>query len=450
MIKRSFLSEKRVSVIGMGRSGIAAANLAYSLGAHVLISELRPVDQSLADIAAVSSGIALEFGGHTRRIYDADLAVKSPGAHASSPIFRAFTRKGIPVWSEIELALAAAKPGTLVAITGTNGKTTTTTLTGEIFAAAGRQVIVGGNIGVPLAAVARHFGPKTAVVVEMSSYQLEDSTAFRPDISAILNITPDHLEHHHTMKNYIAAKRRVFEGQTKRGVCVLNFDDPVLRAMERSCPARVMWFSAKGRPSAGVFYDNGVIVIRWQGRERRIACALRIPGMHNIENALAATAMAVAAGIRPAVIERTINAFAGVEHRIELCRELRGVKYYNDSKATNVDSTRVALESFSSPLWLILGGKDKGAPYTPLAGLVREKVRGILLIGEAAPLIRRDLAGTAPFIESGTIDAALGYAAAHAQAGEAVLLSPACASFDQFRNFEERGRHFKKAVAALR
>lgn len=449
-MKRSFLAGKRVSVIGMGRSGIAAANLAHMLGAQVLISELRPADQCVADIARISSGIALEFGGHTRRIYDADLVIKSPGAHGNSPIFRSFKRKGIPVWSEIELALAAAKPGTLVAVTGTNGKTTTTTLTGAIFEAAKRPTIVGGNIGVPLAAVAGNIGSRTVVVVEMSSYQLEDSTAFHPDISAILNITPDHLEHHHTMKKYAAAKERVFASQTKRGVCVLNFDDPVLRSMERRCPARVLWFSTKSRPATGVFYDNGKIVIRWGGKERSITCNLKIPGMHNIENALASTAMAVAAGIPLAVIERTINSFTGVEHRIELCRELRGVRYYNDSKATNVDSTRVALESFSEPVWLILGGKDKGAPYTPLMNLIREKVRGILLIGEAAPLIRRDLAGTVPFIASGTIAAAVKYAAAKAKPGEVVLLSPACASFDQFKNFEERGRHFKETVAALR
>ncbi|MHB9154699.1 MAG: UDP-N-acetylmuramoyl-L-alanine--D-glutamate ligase [Endomicrobiales bacterium] len=447
-MKKYMLSGKTVGVMGLARSGIAAANLARSRGAKVLVSELRPRNKCRSRLRRLNAGIAVEFGAHTERLLASDILIKSPGVHHNEILERA-AKKGIPVWGEVELALRVSKPGVLVAITGTNGKTTTTALTGGIFKAAGRPTVVGGNIGSPLASAADSVDSRTVAVLEMSSYQLEDSPSFHPHIAAILNITPDHLEHHGTMKNYAGAKAGIFLRQSKKDFSILNYDDPYCRRLAKRCPGKVVFFSRRARLKEGVYFADGRIVVRLPGREGEIPAEMKIPGMHNVENALAAAAMAVAGGVPLAVVQKVLRSFPGVAHRIEFARELDGVRYYNDSKATNVDSTRVALESFPGNVWLILGGRDKGAPYTPLKQLVRERVKGILLIGEAAPLIRKDLAGTVPFFDCGTMEKALSSSRSKAGQGDVVLLSPACASFDQFKDYEERGRHFKKLVRAL-
>lgn len=447
-MKNSIVGGKRIGVIGLARSGIAAANLAAAKGAKVLVSEAKTRAQSAKALAGLRKGVEAEFGGHSKRLLDSDIIVKSPGVHKAG-ILADIQKRGIPVWSEIELALRLTGRKCLVAITGTNGKTTTTALTGGIFKAAGRKTVVGGNIGAPLASLARSVNARTTLVLELSSYQLEDSPTIHPDVSCILNITPDHLEHHGTMKNYAGAKARIFARQTRKDFCVLNHDDAWCRKLAKSCPGRVVFFSRRKKLRDGVHYADNKIVVRLPFMKAEMPAELAIPGMHNIENALASVAMAVCGGVPVPVIRKVLKRFPGVEHRIEFAGEINGARYYNDSKATNVDSTRVALESFPGNIWLILGGRDKGAPYSPLAGLVRKRVKGIFLIGEAAGKIRKGLAGSAPMHDCGTIKGALSKARALARPGDIVLLSPACASFDQFTDYEERGGYFKSLVKEL-
>ena len=448
-MKRNILSGKRVGVIGLARSGAAAANLAKRLGAEVLVSEARKKREAGGGLKLLDKGISSEFGGHSEKLLQSDLIIKSPGVHGDIPVIKKARNRNIPVIGEIEFALGFINPAKLVAITGTNGKTTTTTLVGEIFKAAGMKTVVAGNIGAPPAAAAKKIGDKTNLVLEVSSYQLEDSPGFKPDISAILNITPDHLEHHRTMGNYIRAKSFIFKNQDNGGFCVLNHDDSVLRKFAAKCPARIVFFSRRKKIKNGVYHIPGKIVSSFPGNRFTIDISLKIPGPHNIENALAAAAVSVAAGVKPSVIKKVLNSFRGVEHRIEFCGAKRGVEYYNDSKGTNVDSTRVALESFDGNIWLILGGLDKGAPYAPLRGLIRKKVKGIMLIGEAAGKIKKELSGTAPFYDCVTLARAVKKAARFAGPGDTVLLSPACASFDQFKDYEDRGLRFKAFVKKL-
>jgi UDP-N-acetylmuramoylalanine--D-glutamate ligase len=443
------LSGKSVGVIGLARSGIAAANNAKAKGANVIISEMRTREQCGAATDQLKKGIVVEFGGHSDQLLSCDIIIKSPGVPNELPILKKARKKNISIWSEIEFAARMISPKRIVAITGTNGKTTTTTLIGAIFAAAKGKTVVAGNIGDPLASMTGKVAPETTVVLEVSSYQLEDSPSFHPTVSSVLNVTPDHIEHHHTMANYIKAKKKIFANQKKKDYCVLNYDDPICRKMAKNNPATVVFFSRKKILTQGVFYTGNTFVLRIGKMKAEIPAALRIPGMHNIENVLAAIAITSVAGIPVEVIKKTIARFPGVEHRIELVREIAGVRYYNDSKATNVDSTRVALEAFTQPIWVILGGRDKGAPYTPLKELVKEKVRGILLIGEAAPKIKRDLKGTVPLYDCVSMANALKQARCAAKQGEVVLLSPACASFDQFKDYEDRGRQFKTLVHAL-
>jgi UDP-N-acetylmuramoylalanine--D-glutamate ligase len=449
-MNRNLLKGYRVGVLGLGRSGIAAANLAVKLGAEVLASDNRTLKELKGFPKKLNRSARLETGGHSPALLESDLVIKSPGVPPRLPILGKIKKKKIPVWSELELALRASKPGYLAAITGTNGKTTTTTLVGEVFMKARGETFVAGNIGSPLADCAPSVGKGSRVVLEVSSYQLEDSPTMHPQVSAILNITPDHLEHHGTMAAYASAKARIFENQTKKDICVLNHDDAYCRKLAAKCPARVVYFSRLKALKKGVWYEHGTIYGRIGSKSFAISPKLRIPGNHNVENALAAAAVCAAAGIKPPVIEKALSAFKGVEHRIEFTAEINGVRYINDSKGTNVDSTRVALDSFPGPVWLILGGRDKGSPYAPLKPLVREKVKGLLLIGEAAGRIDKELRGTAPVFRCGTIKAALAKARSSASEGDTVLLSPACASFDQFEDYEHRGRYFKECVAQMK
>ena len=447
---KKLFSGKTVGVIGLGRSGIAAANLAKQLGADVLVSESRSRNESKNAVKLLKNGIRIEYGGHSTELLKAGIIIKSPGVHGDIPIIRKAKALGISVIGEIEFALRFIKSNKVIAITGTNGKTTTTTLVGEILKAAAFKTIVAGNIGYPPAAAAAKITPATNLVLEVSSYQLEDSPAFKPHISAILNITPDHLEHHGTMRNYIAAKRHIFANQTPNDYCILNYDDKVLNKMAAQCAAKVIFFSRTRKLSGGVYSFGRKLVSDIHNNKFSIDLNLIIPGPHNVENALAAAAIAAAAGVKPAVIKKVLNSFKGVEHRIEFCAEKKGVKYFNDSKGTNVDSTRVALESFEGNIWLILGGLDKGAPYTPLKQLVRNKVKGILLIGEAAGKIKKGLAGSAKFYDCKTLGLAVKLSSELALPGDVVLLSPACASFDQFKDYEDRGRQFKQLVSKIK
>ena len=434
----------RVGILGGGKSGISAARLLSRAGARVLLSEKGSYQGPRL------KNVVIEEGGHSDALLTSDLLVRSPGVPNHLPILEKAAKKKIPLWSEIELASRFLKTPHIVAITGTHGKTTTTTLVGEIYKAWRYPALVGGNIGVPLSDVAERARPSTRVVLELSSYQLEDIDRFHPRVSAILNITPDHLEHHGTMAAYAAAKARIFMNQTAKDVCVLNADDAWCRRLAKRCEARVFWFSRKKPLARGIFFRQGRVHLRWNGVRAEWPLETRLPGPHNIENVLASIALGVGGGVPLPLIRRVVERFRGVEHRLELVRRLDDVDYVNDSKGTNVDSTRVALASFERPMLLILGGQGKGSPYAPLRPAIRARVRGLLLIGEDAPRIRRELGDLAAAETVKTMDAAVRRARALARPGDVVLLSPACASFDQYRNYEERGRHFKALVRGLR
>jgi UDP-N-acetylmuramoylalanine--D-glutamate ligase len=444
---------KKIGVIGMGRSGVSAANLAASTGAEVLISESGERKLFKRALSKLARGVNFEFGGHSDSLLNCDLVIKSPGIAEHTPVIDKLKKHKVPVISELEYALRFGRQKLLIGITGTNGKTTTTALTGEIFKNARQKTLVAGNIGTPLSAVIRKLDKKAVVVLEISSYQLEGSPSFHPDICAILNITPDHLEHHRTMENYIAAKSRIFENQEGADHCLLNFDNPPARALAKISRANVVFFSRKKILKKGIWVSGGNIRVDLGKTKFLIPLKLRIPGNHNVENVLAAVGIAACAGVSKKVISKTIENFKGVEHRIEFVREARGVRYFNDSKATNVDSTRVALESFTDlsgrRLWLVLGGRGKGSSYKPLVQKIKALVKEVLLIGEDAPVIRRDLAGSCAMADMGTLKAALKYASGKAEPGDVFLFSPACASFDQFKNFEDRGEQFKKMVSKL-
>ncbi|MBL0059712.1 MAG: UDP-N-acetylmuramoyl-L-alanine--D-glutamate ligase [Elusimicrobia bacterium] len=372
---------------------------------------------------------------------------RQPGVPSS--VWSSARQRGLTVWGEMELgyrvlSLAGRWPAWSAAVTGTNGKTTTTALLGAIFRASGRSTVVAGNIGTPLCAVAERLTEASALALEVSSYQLETAEAFRPAVGTVLNVTPDHLARHGTLEAYARAKFRLFQSQGPRDMAVLNAGDRWCRLLSSSAPGQVVWFGEK-RPGPGLEWDGHYL----RGLSGRWAAPRHLPGRHNIDNALAAVACARALGVPTDAIAQGLARFRGVEHRLEIVRTWRGIRFVNDSKATNVDSTRVALEALSGPLTVILGGEDKGAPYGPLIPLLRKKAREVLLIGEASSVIERQLGGSAPLVRCGTLDRALSHVARTARSGEDVLLSPACASFDQFDNFEHRGRRFKELVAAL-
>ena len=442
---------KRVLVVGLARTGIVTSLFAAGYGATVTATDEKSESElSEATARLRDAGVKLELGGHSDATFLAqDLIVLSPGVPVKlAPVALARSR-GVPVWSEIELAWRFLR-GKLVAITGSNGKTTTTSLVAHILKTAGIQTLVGGNIGVPLLSLVESSVDSSVTVAEISSFQLEAIEAFRPEIGVLLNLTPDHLDRHASFEEYATAKMRMFENQLDRDCAVLNADDP---EVTRRMPSRqqVFWFSRQKRVAAGAFLRDEQIIFRHEGTEvevaRRDQIALR--GGHNVENVLAACAAAYLAGATPAAIASGVKTFRGVEHRLEFVAEIGGVKFYNDSKATNVDAALKAVEAFSEPLIAILGGKDKGSPYTPLAEPLRERARVVILIGAAAEKIAADLGDAVEVAHAGTLERAVQLASKRAQPGDVVLLAPACSSFDQFENYEERGRKFKELVARL-
>lgn len=441
---------RKVSVVGLGISGVAAANFLRGRGADVFVSELKKESELSREIAALDKKITIETGRNSQRILDADLIVKSPGISDKLPVLAEASKRGIPVLSEIEVACNFIKPHKLVAVTGTNGKTTTVTLLGKIFGDAGYDTVVAGNIGSPLSSFVDKIKTETVVVLEVSSYQLENTVKFKPDISCLLNITPDHLEHHGSMGDYILAKKRLFANQDMKGYCVFNNADAECRKLAVECKnTNVVFFDAFRPLEKGFFYENGSISANYEKIKYELSPLIKIPGRHNIENVLAAAAAASLAGVTADGLKVSISAFEGVEHRIEFIKEKGGIKYVNDSKSTNVDSTMVALESIERPVLLIMGGRDKGAPYTPLYDLVKRKVQALLLIGEAAEKIKKDLKGAAETVDCGDLKTAVLKAVELGKPGATVLLSPGCSSFDQFDNFEHRGRYFKELVKEL-
>ncbi|MBI1899420.1 MAG: UDP-N-acetylmuramoyl-L-alanine--D-glutamate ligase [Acidobacteria bacterium] len=440
------LAGKRVAVIGMARSGMAAVELVLRHGASALAIDQRSAGQ-LGDAAPrlQSWGVALR-PQTAESLRDAELVVLSPGVPVDIPELEEARGRGLPVIGELELASWFLQ-GPVIGITGSNGKTTTTALTGHILREGGVPVQVGGNIGTPPAAMIDASRPEQWNVLELSSFQLETIREFRARVSVVLNVTPDHLDRHHTFEHYAAAKRRLLETQTADDFAVLNADDVTCVDYGASTKARPVWFSSTRPVTPGLFLEGGRIYLDDEPLIEAAEVPLR--GVHNLENVMAASAAARIAGGSRGAIAAAIRTFPGVEHRLEFVREIGGVAYYNDSKATNVDATHKALDAFPGGLWVILGGKDKGSDYTALREPLRRKARAVLLIGAAASKIAEHLNGAAPVIRCGTIDEAVRRAARAAVPGEVVLLAPACASFDQFDSFEHRGRVFKELVNRL-
>ena len=450
------LKNKRVLVVGLGRSGVAAAFFLQERGAKVTVSDAKSDIQLQSEISALlDRGVSIETGRHGERTFrDQDLIVVSPGVPSDQPQLQHARTLGIPVIGEVELAFRFLQ-GKVLAITGSNGKTTTTSLVGEILAESGKKsgkkTLVGGNIGTPVITLAGKSSPDSLVVLEISSFQLETIEQFRPWIAAILNITPDHLDRHHTFQAYVDAKARVFENQQAGDFAVLNADDPACVALKSKVKASLLWFSRKQPVENGAYLKGEDIVFRQNGKEQVILTRsdIHLKGAHNLENVLAAVAMGIVAGCAPEQIRKAVSEFRAVEHRLELVTTINGVAFYNDSKATNVDATVKALESFPGNIHIILGGKDKGSDYTVLMPLLRERARRAYLIGAAAEKIATQIQGATPLERSGTLERAVRRAFEAAKPGDVVLLAPACASFDQFENYEQRGRVFKELVMAL-
>ncbi len=438
---------KRVTIVGMARSGIAAARTLHALGARVTVTDKKPLDQLAPQIKALGGdAIAVEAGGHPDRIFiEADLIVLSPGV-PKIPQILAARRHGVPVISELELAwLLSDSP--YAAITGTNGKSTVTTLVGLMLQRAKKKVLVAGNIGNALTEAPALLRGQDWIVAELSSFQLEDIDTFRPKVATILNVTQDHLDRYHSLDEYAEAKARVFMNQTKEDVLVLNFDDPIVKAMAKRTSATVIPFSRLLRFNPGACVVEGVVT--YNGKRIIVADEIRITGVHNLENALAAAAVALAAGADPASVAAVLREFPGLEHRLEFVREKDGVTYINDSKGTNVGAVVKSVEGFAQPVILIAGGLDKGSDFSPLFDLFRKKVKLLILVGKAAPKMAEALGTSTETVFAKTLQDAVKLAASRATRSDVVLLSPACASFDMFKDFEDRGRQFKEAVKNL-
>lgn len=446
------LKGKRVLVVGLGKSGVASALFLKERGARVTVSDAKAEDELREQIPVLlDHGITVETGGHGDRTFRGqDLIVVSPGVPVDAPPLVQARALGETVIGEIELA-AQFLSGPIVAITGSNGKTTTTALTGEIIKAGDFPALVGGNIGTPAISFAGEAKPGTVIVLEVSSFQLETIQTFRPKVAVVLNVTPDHLDRHRTFKAYADAKARIFENQQGTDFAVLNADDPTCVEMAAKTRAQVFWFSRKQQVQQGTYVSDGQIMFRNSDATRPIMAVSEIPlkGTHNLENVLAAVCSGVLMGCDPERIRSAVRAFQAVEHRLEYVATIRGVQYFNDSKATNVDATIKALESFPANIHLILGGKDKGSDYTVLNDLLRHRVKKVYTIGAAAAKIESQVKGAAEIVHAETLESALKRASATAVAGDVVLLAPACASFDQFKSYEHRGRVFKETVRAL-
>ncbi|MBI1749183.1 MAG: UDP-N-acetylmuramoyl-L-alanine--D-glutamate ligase [Acidobacteria bacterium] len=445
------LEGKRVLVVGLARTGVASALFCAARGARVTATDEKPEAELAAAAANLrAAGVELELGGHSQETFlRQELIIQSPGVPAEMACFVAARAAGVPVWSEVELAWRFLR-GRLIAITGSNGKTTTTALVGHILQSAGLPTLVGGNIGTPLISLVEFSSDATLTVAEMSSFQLETIAAFRPEIGVWLNLTPDHLDRHASFQLYGQAKARLFENQTEHDAAILNADDAETPRYAPTGP-RVHWFSRQRRVARGAFLREDAIVFRANGSEtvllRREDIGLR--GEHNVENVLAAAAAAFLAGASPSAIAEGVRTFAGVEHRLEFVAEIGGASYYNDSKATNVDATLKAIDAFPGNLLIILGGKDKGGDFTALREALHRRARLALVIGKAAEKISEQIAGAVPVEAAGTLERAVRLAHEQARPGDVVLLAPACASFDQFENYEHRGRVFKQIVRSL-
>ena len=466
---------RKVAVLGLAKSGAAAAKLFCGLGAEVTANDLKPREQCPEADELEGMGVTVICGGHPDDFpaADADLLVKNPGIPYSAPPVARAAALGIEIVTEVEVAGRLAR-APIIGITGSNGKTTTTTMTGLLLEAAGFKAVVAGNIGRPLCDAALEAAPDGWLVAELSSFQLMGTSSFHPRIACLLNVYPTHLDYHGTMDNYIEAKARLFANQTADDTAVYNADDPVCVRLASSIKARKWPFSLLRRLDEGVFVDppysdgtgpaaDGIhrwITARRGGEEMRVApvSEFGIPGRHNVANALAAVAVALAAGAPPEALRAPLTEFRGVEHRLEFVREIRGVRFYNDSKATNPAATAMSIASLSGPVVLIAGGKDRGSDFAELLPAFRSRVRALVALGETRHKLRETAAkaGLTKVIvvepetdAADTLRRAVREAASAAREGDAVLLSPACASWDMFPSFEVRGRIFKESAHTL-
>ena len=448
---------KSILVAGAGRSGISAARFLLGRGARVVLTDtktrkaLEPGISSLIDFPSRSGELVLELGENRKESFaQCDLVVVSPGMPLALPVFEISRKAGIPVLAEIELACRHLQ-GKIIGITGSNGKTTTTTLVSELLTGAGLKAHAAGNIGTPLIDFVEDSTPEDIHVVELSSFQLEAVHEFRPQIGSILNLTPDHMDRYRSFEDYIAAKRRIFMNQKQTDFAVLNADDPRTAAMKNEMGGQPVLFSRKNPVEAGAFVRKGRVIFRNEHGEQDLlpVSAIGLKGSHNLENVLAACTIGILAGAPLESLEENVRKFRAVEHRIEYVAELRGVQYFNDSKATNVDAAIKAIEAFPGNILLIAGGRDKESDFTVLKSPVRERVRHLIVIGEAAEKLKKALSDVTDISEAASMPEAVSLCSRIAKAGDVVLLAPACASFDMFQNYEHRGRAFKEAVHNL-
>ena len=449
------LKGRRVLVVGLARSGMSAARFLLDRGAEVTVNDQRGAAELGGEARTLESlGAAVVLDGHPESIFrSAEMVVVSPGVPLALPVFAAARAGGAEILSEIELA-ARYLEGTIVAITGSNGKSTTTALAGDMLRAGGLRARTCGNIGIPFIEMADEDGPDAFYALEVSSFQLEAIQRFRPKVAVLTHITPDHLDRYADYAAYVGAKARIFEAQTSDDHAVLNDRDGDSRSLRPRLRAQVHLFSTERPVENGGYLENGRLVLARGGRVETLAEAaeLPIPGSHNIENVLAAAIACREAGVPVEAIRAAALAFRALPHRLEKVDEIGGVAFYNDSKATNVDAAMKALASFPGRrVWIVLGGKDKGGDFASLIPLLRERAAAVLTIGQAAATIEQQIAGSRPVIRAGRLEQAVRDAARLAGAeGGVVLLAPGCASFDQYRNYEERGEHFRSIVRALR
>ena len=446
------LRSQRILVVGLARSGIAAVELLLRSGASVVATDLRSAEElALESLGWSGRGVELRLGSQTPELLDGvDMVVLSPGVPLASPIPSAAVERGVRMIGELELAYSVSS-GKWLAVTGTNGKTTTTALLGELVGTTGVPVTVAGNIGLALSGEVESVPADGYVVAEVSSFQLDTIERFRPHVGVLLNITEDHLDRYESFEAYGRSKARVFENQDASDFAVLNFDDERVAALGQGLAARVIPVSAEREVRDGVFLRGGTVFSQVAGTEQEIIAAseIGIPGPHNLSNAMVATAAAAAIGVAPEDAAQVLASFNPLEHRLERVAELDGVRYVNDSKATNVDAVGFALRSFDAPIVLIAGGKDKGTDYSPLGAAVAGRVKHLILIGEATEKMERALGSLVPTERARTLEDAVLAAREAASPGDVVLLSPACASFDMFDDFEDRGRQFKDLVASM-
>lgn len=440
------IAGRKFAVAGLGQSGLAVTGFLRARGGRVRAVDSQPLE-NMPGVAERLAQAGAEFALQSEAAFEGvDGVVVSPGVPADLPELEAARRRGVPVIGEVELASAFLE-GDTIGVTGANGKTTTTALIGHILRESGVPVQVGGNIGTPVTAMVAGSRPGQWNVLELSSFQLETIDRFRARIGVCLNVTPDHLDRHGSFENYANAKARLFETQQAGDFAVLNADDASCQEYARRTRGQVLPFSTVRALERGLYADAERLYS--DGAPFLDIAAIPLRGRHNVENTLAAAGAARLAGVSLEAIAAAVRTFPGVEHRLEFVRRLNGVEFYNDSKATNVDAALKAVDAFPGGLWIILGGKHKGSPYTPLAEPLRRKGRAALLIGAAAPLVEQDLQGAVRLIRAGTLEAAVRAAWAEAAPGDVILLAPACASYDQFNNYGERGRAFKALVHAL-